>query len=184
MRFPTLAFFALSTVSLVFGQNGTGSANDVLGVVSTCNNDLQSSPPGDIAPKLVSSTAQLQSLGSSLPCDPSTASQIAIQGASIISRVAKQGMSVGPDALGGDVQGALKGFLEGVGRCVEGADKEISRMLVDVSAQVFLKNNAGGAMAVLSQAERKAPVVAASVNIGLGGGSGVKVGRAFVSTEL
>ncbi|CAE6517392.1 unnamed protein product [Rhizoctonia solani] len=183
MRFPTLALFALSAVSLVFGQNGTGAANEVLGIVSTCNNELQSSPAEDITSKLVSVTAQLQSLGSSLQCDPSTASQIAIQGASIISHVAKQGMSVGPDALGGDVQGALKGFLEGIGRCVEGTDKEISRTL-PVNVQVFLKNNVGDAMAVLSQAENKPPVVATTVNIGTGGGSGIKVGGALVSTEL
>ncbi|KAJ1306355.1 hypothetical protein OPQ81_007361 [Rhizoctonia solani] len=166
MRVSNLVLFALSSVSLAFAQNG---ASDALALVTTFNNQFQSSQPSETAPQLVSLTTQLQSLGKSLPTDPSTKSQIAVQAAAIVSRVASQGMSVGPGALGGDIQSALKAFLEGVGGCVEGVDKEISRLL-GVGVQVFLKNNVGSAMAVLSRADSQ-PLVAnvqvgASVNAG------------------
>ncbi|CAE6470740.1 unnamed protein product [Rhizoctonia solani] len=174
MRVSNLVVFALSSISVAFAQTAT----DVLGAVTRSNTELQSSAPGEITSKLTALTTQLESLGTSLPTEPSTTSLIAVQAASIVSRVADQGMSVGPGALGGDIQSALKGFLEGIGRCVPGVDKEISRTLVDVSVQVFLKNNVGGAMAVLSQADAKAPLVDASVNLDLlavdvnvGGGS-------------
>ncbi|CAE6537857.1 unnamed protein product [Rhizoctonia solani] len=149
MQISNLVLFALSSIPLAFAQN----ASDALALVSRYNNEFQSCAPSEITPKLTALTTQLQSLGSSLPCDPSTKSQIAVQAASIVSRVANQGMSVGPDALGGDAQAALKEFLQGVGGCVEGADKEMSRMM-PVVAQVFMKNNMGGAMAVLSQADK------------------------------
>ncbi|KAG8697077.1 hypothetical protein FRC11_000278 [Ceratobasidium sp. 423] len=160
MKVSNLALVVLSSISLAFAQN----ASDALALVSKFNNEFQSSAPSEITSKLTSLTTQLQSFGSLL-ADPSTKSLIAVQAASIVSHVATQGMSVGPDALGGDVQSALKGFLQGVGGCVEGVDKEISRTL-SVDVQVFLKNNAGNAMAVLSQADRN-PLV--DINIGTGG---------------
>ncbi|CAE6465269.1 unnamed protein product [Rhizoctonia solani] len=163
MRFTNLVLFALCSVSLAFAQTaGTGSASDALAFVSKANNELQSGPASDITPKLTSLTAQLQALGSPLPVDQDTKSKIAVQGASIVKYVANQGMNVGPDALGGDMQSALKAFLEAMGLCVPGVDKEISRVL-DVVAQVFLKNNAGNAMAVLSKAEQ------GNVHVAVGG---------------
>ncbi|KDN33651.1 hypothetical protein RSAG8_13252, partial [Rhizoctonia solani AG-8 WAC10335] len=179
MRVSILGLFVLSSISVAFAQNAT----DALGLLSRSNTEFQSSAPGEITPRIVSLTTQLESLGSSLPTEPSTTSQIAVQAASIVSRVANQGMSVGPGALGGDIQSALKGFLESLGRCVPGVDKEIARTLVDVGVQVFLKNNVGGAMAVLSQADRKAPVVGATVNVGASS-VGLNVGGASVSVEL
>ncbi|KEP46021.1 hypothetical protein V565_223600 [Rhizoctonia solani 123E] len=174
MRVSNLVVFALSSISVAFAQ----TAADVLGLVTRLNTELQSSAPGDITPKLTALTTQIKSLGTSLSIDPSTRSLIAVQGASIMSRVANQGMTVGPGALGGDIQLALKGFLVEIGLCVPDVDKEISRMLVDVSVPVFLKNNFGGAMAVLSQADSKTPVVDVNmdgqllaVDVNVGGGS-------------
>ncbi|CUA72813.1 hypothetical protein RSOLAG22IIIB_10316 [Rhizoctonia solani] len=141
---------------------------------------MQSSAPGDITPKLKSLTAQLGTFQPSVPTEPTTTSQLAVQAASIASYVANQGMNVGPGALGGDVQSALKEFLEVIGRCVPGADKETSRTM-SVPVQVFLKNNLGGALAVLSEADRNPVAVEATVD-GLGIGS--SLGGASVSVEL
>ncbi|CAE7163248.1 unnamed protein product [Rhizoctonia solani] len=126
----------------------------MLGLLTQSNSEIHSCAPGDITPKLTALTTQFEIYGASIQTDPSMKSQMAIQAASIVSHVASQGMNVGPDALGGDVQAALKGFLESIGRCVPGVDNYIGRML-SVNDQVFLKNNVGGAMAVLSQADEK-----------------------------
>ncbi|KAF8672528.1 hypothetical protein RHS04_07788 [Rhizoctonia solani] len=183
MKLTNLVLFALSSVSVAFGQTaGAAPANDALALVSKCNNDLQAGPPGEITSKLTGLTVEIKSLCSALQADPEMGlemrSKIAVQMATMIKYVAHEGMSVGPGALGGNMQSALKALLEEMRVCVPGVDKETSRVLVDIPAQVFLKNNAGDALAVLSEASRDHTPNAAD-------GNGIKLGLGLgVSIEL
>ncbi|ELU43049.1 hypothetical protein AG1IA_02927 [Rhizoctonia solani AG-1 IA] len=133
MKLTNLVLFALSSVSVAFGQTaGAAPANDALALVSKCNNDLQAGPPGEITSKLTGLTAEIKSLCSALQADPEMGlemrSKIAVQMATMIKYVAHEGMSVGPGALGGNMQSALKALLEEMRVCVPGVDKETSRV--------------------------------------------------------
>ncbi|CAE6368291.1 unnamed protein product [Rhizoctonia solani] len=171
MRFTNLVLFALSSVSFAFAQTAK-TDNDVYGFVSKLFIELQSGPASEVTPKITALTSQLQTLcGDPLPTDPDTRSRIAVQAAGIVKQVANQGMTVGPGGLGGDMQSAIKILLETMEQCVPGVNKDIARVPVGISPLVFMKNNAGDALKVLSDATR-GPVNDGHdglIDLGLGG---------------
>ncbi|CAE6537860.1 unnamed protein product [Rhizoctonia solani] len=116
-------------------------ADDVLSLISTLNQGLQSGQISDI-------TSTSQSLAS-LPTSPVTAktrTQIAVQTVSIITL-----------SLAKNLSGKLEDFVVNLEKCVPGVDKEIYRIL-SVGTVAKLRASGSSGASVLNQAELK-PVV-------------------------